>query len=138
MNDQRESDLLASVPADLLINGQWRPASGGETFAVHDPSTGAVVREVADATAQDAADAIEAAALAFPTWAATPARQRPEMLRRTFDLLTEREKHQFERHILGELGELESAMDAVVIGNHMVTRAGTAAVAHEEADAAHG
>lgn len=90
MSEQRESDLLASVPADLLINGQWRPASNGQTFKVHDPSTGAVVREIADATPEDATAAIDAAALAFPVWAATPARQRAEVLRRAFELLTER------------------------------------------------
>ena len=31
------------VPTGLLIGGTWRPASGGATFDVRDPSTGQVL-----------------------------------------------------------------------------------------------
>ncbi|MCI9857624.1 NAD-dependent succinate-semialdehyde dehydrogenase [Microbacterium proteolyticum] len=92
MTDSRESELLASVPTGLLINGEWREATGGKTVAVNDPATGDVIREIADATVDDGVAAMDAAAEAFPSWAATPARERAEILRRAFDLLQERKE----------------------------------------------
>ncbi|MFN3950725.1 NAD-dependent succinate-semialdehyde dehydrogenase [Microbacterium sp.] len=92
MTDPRESELLASVPTGLLINGEWRAAEGGKTVAVNDPATGDVIREIADASVADGVAAMDAAAEAFPSWAATPARERAEILRRAFDLLQERKE----------------------------------------------
>ena len=92
MTDSRESELLASVPTGLLINGEWRAAEGGKTVAVNDPATGNVIREIADASVDDGVAAMDAAADAFPSWAATPARERAEILRRAFDLLQERKE----------------------------------------------
>ena len=87
---ERESTLLASVPTGLLINGQWRPAASGATFGVEDPSTGKVLLEIADAGAQDGADALDAAVAIQGEWAATAPRERGEILRRTFDLVMAR------------------------------------------------
>lgn len=92
MTDSRESELLASVPTGLLINGEWRAATGGKTVAVNDPATGEVIHQIADATVDDGVAAMDAAADAFPSWAATPARERAEILRRAFDLLQERKE----------------------------------------------
>jgi succinate-semialdehyde dehydrogenase/glutarate-semialdehyde dehydrogenase len=92
MTDSRESELMASVPTGLLINGEWREATGGKTVAVNDPATGDVIHEIADATVDDGVAAMDAAAEAFPSWAATPARERAEILRRAFDLLQERKE----------------------------------------------
>ncbi len=92
MTDSRESELLASVPTGLLINGEWRGAEAGKTVAVNDPATGDVLLEIADATVDDGVAAMDAAAEAFPSWAATPARERAEILRRAFDLLQERKE----------------------------------------------
>ncbi|MDN4480183.1 NAD-dependent succinate-semialdehyde dehydrogenase [Demequina muriae] len=85
-----EAALLSRVPAGLFIGGTRRPASDGSTLDVHDPATGDVIRTVASATAADGHDALDAACDAFPSWAATPARERAEILRRAFDLLTAR------------------------------------------------
>lgn len=92
MTASRESELLASIPNTLLIDGQWHPAEGGRTVAVNDPATGDVIREIADASVADGEAAMDAAAAAFPSWAATPARERAEILRRAFDLLQERKE----------------------------------------------
>jgi succinate-semialdehyde dehydrogenase/glutarate-semialdehyde dehydrogenase len=92
MTDSRESELLASVPTGLLIGGEWRAAEGGRTVKVSDPATGEVIREIADASVADGVAAMDAAADAFPSWAATPARERAEILRRAFDLLQERKE----------------------------------------------
>ncbi len=87
---QRESELLASVPTGLLINGKWKPAASGKTFDVEDPSTGKALLTIADAGAEDAAAALDAAAAAQDAWAATAPRVRGEILRRAFELVTER------------------------------------------------
>jgi succinate-semialdehyde dehydrogenase/glutarate-semialdehyde dehydrogenase len=88
--DRNEDALLAQVPEGLLINGEWRAAEGGRTLDVHDPATGALVKRIADASVADGQAAMDAAAGAFPAWSATPARERAELLRHTFDLLKER------------------------------------------------
>ncbi len=85
-----ESELLASVPDQLFIGGEWRASTSGKTLDVHDPSTGKTIRQIADATPDDARAAMDAAAEAQESWAATPARERGELLRRAFDLLIER------------------------------------------------
>ena len=86
----REAELLAKVPTGLLINGEWRDASDGGTFDVHDPATGKVLATLASATSEDALAALDAADSAQAAWARTAPRQRAEILRRAFELVTER------------------------------------------------
>ncbi|SBN61704.1 succinate-semialdehyde dehydrogenase / glutarate-semialdehyde dehydrogenase [Curtobacterium sp. 9128] len=83
-------DLLSRIPTGLFIDGTWQDASDGSTFAVHDPATGDVLVEVSSATAADGLRALDAADRARADWAATPPRQRAELLRAAFDLLQER------------------------------------------------
>jgi succinate-semialdehyde dehydrogenase/glutarate-semialdehyde dehydrogenase len=85
-----EAAVLAGVPQGLFIGGQWRPASDGARMDVEDPSTGAVIARVADATAQDGQDALAAADEKQKEWAATPPRDRGEILRRAFGLMIDR------------------------------------------------
>lgn len=49
----------------LLIGGEWVDASSGETFAVHNPSTGAEIARVARAGVEDINRAVDAARTAF-------------------------------------------------------------------------
>jgi len=86
----RETELLARVPDGLLVGGTWRDAEGGARLPVHDPATGGLLKEIASASVADGVAALDAASEAFPAWAATPARERAEILRRAFDLLQER------------------------------------------------
>jgi hypothetical protein len=60
------------------------------TFPVIDPATGDTLVEIADASPEDGIRALDAAVAAQDAWAATPARTRSDILRRAFDLLTER------------------------------------------------
>lgn len=88
-------ELLAKVPTGLLIGGQWRDASNGETFDVENPATGKVIATLASATEEDALAALDAACRAEKEagehgWVATPPRERAEILRRAFELVTER------------------------------------------------
>jgi succinate-semialdehyde dehydrogenase/glutarate-semialdehyde dehydrogenase len=89
---QSEAALLAAVPTGLFIGGEWQDATGGKTFDVRDPSTGAVVRTIADGTPEDGIRALDAAVAAQDAWAATPPRTRSDILRRTFDLVQERKE----------------------------------------------
>jgi succinate-semialdehyde dehydrogenase/glutarate-semialdehyde dehydrogenase len=81
--------LDIKVPTDLYIGGRWRPSDGGQTFPVNDPATGEVIAEVANGTVADGLAAVEAAADAMPDWAARPPRERGEVLRRAWELITE-------------------------------------------------
>jgi succinate-semialdehyde dehydrogenase/glutarate-semialdehyde dehydrogenase len=87
-NDERR--VLDAVSKGVYIGGEWRDATGGGTFPVEDPATGDAIAEVADGGADDAKAAMDAAAAAQPEWAATPPRQRGEILRRAFELMTQR------------------------------------------------
>lgn len=85
-----ERRVVEAVPKQLLIGGTWRDATGGRTFAVEDPATGATLCEVADATPEDALAALDAAVAAQESWAATPPNERSEILHRAFLMLGER------------------------------------------------
>src|SRR6202171_6152308 len=64
------------------INGQWVPSSTGETFPVYDPSTEAVIAQVASASVADVDSAVEAARAAFDSgpWPPTTAQHRGRVL----------------------------------------------------------
>ena len=74
MTIEREHAVVEGVPKLLFIGGQWREAAGGRTFPVEDPSTGAVLCEVADARPEDGLAALAAAAEAQDAWALTSPR----------------------------------------------------------------
>ncbi|BCG90097.1 NAD-dependent succinate-semialdehyde dehydrogenase [Mesorhizobium sp. 113-3-9] len=74
----------------LYIDGTWRPSSDGRLIDVVDPSSGAVIAAVPDATLEDATTAVEAAARAAKGWRETAPRKRSEILRRCFELMVER------------------------------------------------
>jgi len=76
---------MSDLRTHLFIDGTWRDAADGTRFAVHEPATGAELAMVADATVEDGLAAVAAAHAAQPAWAATPPRQRSEVLRRAFE-----------------------------------------------------
>src|ERR1700754_3992513 len=80
--------LLSSVPTGLWIGGEER--KGSSTFNVLDPSDDSVLIAVADATAEDAIAALDAACAAQAEWAATPSRERGEILRAVFEKINEK------------------------------------------------
>jgi succinate-semialdehyde dehydrogenase/glutarate-semialdehyde dehydrogenase len=84
-----ETGLLERVPDRLYIGGEWVPGANG-TLKVFDPATGDLIREIANASAEDGGRALDAAVAAQDSWAATPPRTRGEILRHAFDLLQER------------------------------------------------
>ncbi|MCW5252353.1 NAD-dependent succinate-semialdehyde dehydrogenase [Streptomyces sp. SHP 1-2] len=94
----------ATAPTELFIGGAWRPAGDGARFTVHDPATGEPVASVASATETDGVHAVEAAAKALPDWAATPPRERAEILRRAFESMRA-EQEELARLIVAENGK---------------------------------
>ncbi|MVU83325.1 aldehyde dehydrogenase family protein [Nocardia sp. ET3-3] len=122
------AELLAAVPTGLRIGGEQVPASDGGTFPVHDPATGAVLVEVADATPADGMRALDAAVAAQADWAATPARERAEILRRAWELVMAR-RDDFALLMTLEMGKpLAEAQGEVVYGGEFLRWFGEEAV----------
>lgn len=85
-----ETAALGEVPTELFIGGEWRAARSAASLAVEDPATGCTLTEVADASAEDALEALAAASEAQAAWSARPPRERGEILRATYERLIER------------------------------------------------
>ena len=80
--------LLSSVPTGLWIGGEQR--AGSSSFDVVNPADGDVLASVANAGAAEALAAMDAACAVQAGWAATPARERGEILRSVFETIIER------------------------------------------------
>ncbi len=90
MTANDEATLLGGLSTGLLIGGEWRDAAGGGRFDVLDPSTGAVLASVADATPEDGIAALDAAVAVQEEWASTSPRKRAEILRGAWQLMQDR------------------------------------------------
>ena len=89
---------------NLYINGEWREGSEGERFDVINPADETVLASVASATLDDARDALDAAEAAFADWSSRTPRVRSEILRRAWELMTQRQED-FARLITLENGK---------------------------------
>ncbi|MDM7490287.1 NAD-dependent succinate-semialdehyde dehydrogenase [Rhodococcus sp. CSLK01-03] len=96
--------LPAGVPTRLWLGGKLTDSATGATFPVEDPATGAVLAEVADASADDGLRALDLAVAAQAEWAATPPRVRGEILRTAFELVHAR-ADDFARVVTLEMGK---------------------------------
>ena len=81
---------MSNLKNQLYIGGKWRDASDGATFEVLNPADETVLTQVASGTVSDAMACLDAAEAAFGPWAARSPRDRGEILRKAFDLFTER------------------------------------------------
>ena len=84
-----QSTPLTAIDS-VYVAGEWRAAAGGATFDVHDPATGAHIGTVSDGGSEDVRAAVEAAAAAFPDWAARTAYDRSGFLYEAHRLMLER------------------------------------------------
>src|SRR5712692_4071653 len=66
--------------ARMLINGELVEAQGGKTMDVKNPANGSVVDSVPRGSVADVNAAVEAAAKAFPAWAAMPPTKRAQLM----------------------------------------------------------
>ncbi|MDF0600215.1 NAD-dependent succinate-semialdehyde dehydrogenase [Psychromarinibacter sp. C21-152] len=87
---------------DLYIDGEWRTTP--ERFDVINPATETVLASVASAEISDADAALDAAERAMADWAARTPRERSEVLRRAWELMTAR-LDDFARYITLENGK---------------------------------
>jgi aldehyde dehydrogenase (NAD+) len=87
------------------IGGRWVPARSGATTEVRNPATGEVLGVVPRSGPEDVADAVEAAARAYPAWRRTPAPRRAEILFRVAELLVRR-KEELARLMTREMGKV--------------------------------
>ncbi|MFQ5949350.1 MAG: aldehyde dehydrogenase family protein, partial [Nitrospiria bacterium] len=75
------------------IGGKWVTAAAGKTFESINPAdTREVLGIVPDSDAADVEKAVSAARAAFPSWRATPAPKRGEILYRAAELLVKRKE----------------------------------------------
>lgn len=81
-----DRELLRS---SAYINGEWTDSDSGDTLAVTNPANGEVVANVANCGTAETRRAIEFAAAAFESWRKTTAKERAQLLRRWFSLMTE-------------------------------------------------
>lgn len=88
-----------TLASKLYIGGKFVDGLAGSTIEVVNPADGSVITEIAEARAEDVDRAVDAAAEAFPAWAATPAADRGRLLLKLADRIEER---------ADELAELES------------------------------
>jgi succinate-semialdehyde dehydrogenase/glutarate-semialdehyde dehydrogenase len=80
----RDPDLLRTR---AYIAGKWQDAASGATHAVVNPATRETIGTVPDMGALEARRAVEAAAQAFPAWAARTAKERAAVMRRWYELM---------------------------------------------------
>ncbi len=101
MTDKNEALVVDRVPKGLLIGGSWRQKAsaepdsspgGPQEFQVEDPSLAEPLCSLPDAGARDGLDALDAAAAAQPGWAAVPARERADLLRRAYEEIMRRQE----------------------------------------------
>ena len=73
-------------PTKALIDGEW--VSATETFSVTNPATGEEIARVPNLGPKEATRAIDAASKALPAWSAKTAKERAQIMKRWFDLIT--------------------------------------------------
>ena len=92
-----------SATRPLLINGEWKAAASGETFAVYNPASGAEIAQVAEGGAEDINQAVAAARKVFDdpshAWNTMTPSERGKLIWKIGDLILEH---------ADELAELES------------------------------
>ncbi|NKX50473.1 aldehyde dehydrogenase family protein, partial [Arthrobacter deserti] len=79
-----------AITRDLIINGEHVPAASGKRTDDINPYTGEVYATVAAASPEDMTRAVDAAAAAFESWAATSPTARAKIFLKAADLLEER------------------------------------------------
>ncbi len=78
------------TPTQLYIDGQWSDATDKRTFAVLNPFDETELAQVASATTEDMARALDCADRAQKQWAATTPRHKAEVLRKAFEIFQRR------------------------------------------------
>jgi len=78
---------VAATHSKIFVDGDWVETREGRLDDVVDPATGEVIAQVASAGAADVDAAVDAAATAFPGWAATSPAERSGALNKLADAI---------------------------------------------------
>ncbi|WP_054951963.1 NAD-dependent succinate-semialdehyde dehydrogenase [Flaviflexus massiliensis] len=117
MTEHNIAGLLAHIPTNLFINGEFRPSVSGERFNVLNPATGEVLTTVASATPEEGIEALDAAVAAQEEWAATSPRFRADILRKAFELAATKYRDDLALIMTLEMGKpLDQAQGEVTYG----------------------
>lgn len=95
------------------VGGEWRASESGEVFDVHNPATGETVAQFPRSTANDAHEAVEAAASAQAAWENTPGPTRGAVLRATAKRMDDR-KAELTQTLVREEGKTRTEAAAEV------------------------
>jgi len=101
------TELGRAAEISHFVNGQRAPGRSGRFGDVYNPASGEVTGRVPLASIAEVGAAVEAAAAAFPGWAATPPHMRARVLFRFRDLV-ERESDRLAAIITAEHGKVLS------------------------------
>src|SRR4029453_9507405 len=103
-----------------FINGEWRDSKGGRVQDVNPADVDDVIAEAPSSTAAGAAEACEAAALAFEKWRSTPAPVRGQILYKVQRRMEERRQELAEaltreegKTIAESRGEIQRAINVI-------------------------
>lgn len=77
-----------TLHTQLFIDGVWQEAANSATFPVENPATNEIIARVANGGPEDAALALQAADRAQAEWSKSTPRERGDILRRAFELVT--------------------------------------------------
>jgi alpha-ketoglutaric semialdehyde dehydrogenase len=118
------SDVLEAPPRPAFANfvgGEWRSSLSGTTYEKHSPwRPSETIGEFPASGADDVADAVDAAAAAFPEWSKRPAAQRAAVLMAAADAVLQRVE-QIAQDMTLEMGKplrearMESARAAAIL-----------------------
>ena len=81
---------MTIVRDSFYINGEWVPATSGETIEVTSSGTGELYATIPAGTVEEANRAVDAAAAAFDSWSNISPKERGEFLMRISEKLAER------------------------------------------------
>lgn len=114
-----EADLLAKIPTQLYIGGEWVDGDN-DPFSVLDPSTAEELVKVANASAEQGKAALDAACAVKDEWARTSPRLRADLLRAAYDRIQEL-KDEFALLMTLEMGKpLAEAYGEVTYGSEFL------------------
>lgn len=91
--------MTAPISLDLFIDGRFVRSRGNDRLVLHSPATGELIGESPNASREDVAAAVAAAAAACERWAALDAIERGKILNRVAEALAAR---------IGDYAELEA------------------------------
>lgn len=89
----------------IYINGKWVDSTSRETFTTRNPATGEPLAEFPKGTPEDVDRAVKAARKALPSWKATPAPLRAEILYNVARMI-EKRKEELATLLTKEMGKI--------------------------------